>query len=187
MNMNINLKEEIHMIICPTCGAQLQDGTAVCPTCGAQLAAYNAPPQPQPQQTYYQPQPQYAPPQYQQAPPQQQYGAPDPWQVQYQTMDKMNDVSTAKTLGIVSIIGAFVFTIVCWICGGIGLSKANEIIAFAKQTGNLQLLAEAESAKKLNKAGLIISFVFIGLGILAGILIAVIGAAAGLGALDNYY
>lgn len=157
------------MAYCTSCGAQLPEGAANCPICGSVIYEHvnqtNTPPQPQytqPQGEYYQP-PQegnyYQPPYdtQQQNPytaPQQQYGYN-----QVQNAQEAKNVSTAKTLGIIAIVFAFIRPLVSWICGGIGISKANSAIAFAQQIGNAQMVSEAENAKKFNKIGIILSIV----------------------------
>ena len=66
------------------------------------------------------------------------------------------EISTANTLGIVSIIvGLFAMNLIGWICGGIGLSKANRYI----YSNDPQIRFAAMQAKKLNVIGLIVTSV----------------------------
>ena len=168
------------MAVCPKCGANLPDGVNFCNVCGASMT----PPQPQyqqqqqqygeqqqpvyqqPQQQYGEQQPQYQQPQYQQVPPQQYQQFVNPAQ---------KDTSTAKTLGIIAIIFAFISPLVSWICGGIGISKANGAINVASQMGDMMTLQDAEQAKKLNKIGVIISIVIAAISILCYIALMAVG------------
>ena len=134
-------------MFCKNCGNSVQDGTVTCPYCGSALEQS----QPQYQQPTYQ-QPQYQQPAYQQP------GYQQPYQQPYQPVNP--EVSTAKTLGIVAIVAAFFIPLVSFICGGIGLSKANQALAF--NPGDF----EAANAKKLNKIGLILAGVLVGLAVL---------------------
>ena len=157
------------MSYCPQCGTYIPEGENVCPNCQTVIGAA-----PQPQ--------------YQQVPPQQpQYQQVPPQQPQYQQMPMNNpvkDISTAKVLGIVAIVFGFFRPLVSWICGGIGISKANKAIDYARSVGDMMLLQEAESAKKFNKIGVIIGIVVEVLSIGALVAFMIIGASAGVAA--NY-
>ena len=63
-------------------------------------------------------------------------------------MIKQKEVKSAKNLGIVGIIFAFLFPIVTYIVSGIGLSKASKIN-----------LPEAKSAKTVNIVALVIAII----------------------------
>ena len=64
------------------------------------------------------------------------------------------EASSAKTLGIVSIItGILGIAIAGWICGGIGLSKSKRWLL----TNDTVLLAQAQKAKTLNVIGIVVS------------------------------
>lgn len=99
------------------------------------------------------------------------------------------EIDTSRTLGILSIVLGIILTpLAGWICGGIGLSKANKYLNgfgfSAPESSN------AQSAKTLNKIGLIVSTVLFVLSIIAGIIIG-LGFFAGAGTLlddaDLYY
>ena len=173
------------MKICPNCKAQNDDVTNVCRYCGAALPV--APPPYQPQQQPYQPYQQAQT--YQQPQPQPQYtqyaggyqNAYDP-----RSVNLRDDISTARTLGIVSIVFLFIFTLVTLICSIIGINKANEAIQQAEALGDQMLINEAKDAKKLNKIALIIFLVFAGIGVLATILMAVLGIGLFSAGLANY-
>lgn len=67
--------------------------------------------------------------------------------------NRSSAIPTIRVLGIISIVMGFLSPLVAWICGGIGLYKANR---YYPKTVDL------ESARKLNIIGLIIgSVVFI--------------------------
>ena len=156
-------------MFCNNCGNFAPEGSAVCPYCSSPLGAQNAQgAQPNYQQpTYQQPtyqQPTYQPPAYQ--PPAYQQPA-------YQPTNP--EISTAKTLGIVSIITAILcFTLASFICGGIGISKANSVLAL-NPTDPLAL-----EAKKYNKIGLILAGVLTGLYIVVYIFLIIAGVLSAL-------
>lgn len=197
------------MAFCNVCGTSVPDNATNCPVCGSFMATQAAPqPAPQPQaQPYVAPQPQpqaqpYTAPQPQPQPqPQQpvnpystqsgQYAGQNPYSPQgtYQQTSGMppvmmadphKEVSTAKTLGIVAIVMAFFWPLVSWICGGIGISKANNVVTMAQAYADPYLLSAAEEAKKLNKVGIIISIVLAALSIIGIILLMSLGIMAGL-------
>lgn len=149
-------------MFCQQCGTQIPEGALSCPACGSAVsqAQYG-------QAGYNQAPPQYGQPQYQQAPP--QYG-----QVPPQNPNMYRDLDTAKTLGVVSIVMAFFFPLVCWICGGIGISKANGIINMAQMNNDAYLLEEAKSAKKTNKIGVIIGIVLTAVSVLLSIILVLV-------------
>ncbi|MBQ9228097.1 MAG: hypothetical protein IJ168_04615 [Eubacterium sp.] len=179
------------MAFCNICGSNVPDGAATCPICGSVMAsqsprpeaAPNGAPQPTPTAApvnpYSQPSGQYG----NQNPysPQGTYTQPTGYAQPVQptpVASPYQDVSTAKTLGIVSIVMIFVFLPACWICGGIGLSKANAAITLAQSYGDMMLLQQAQEAKKLNKIGLIIGLVLTGISILSAVLVLIMSAAA---------
>ena len=148
-------------MFCKNCGSTIPDGSAVCPFCSSpqEPAAPQQPAQPEYQQPQYQQpaQPDYQQNAYQQ-PAYQQPVAPAP--------QGKSEASTAKTLGIVAIITAFICTpLVAFICGGIGMSKANAVLAVNPAD------PEAQSAKKLNMIGIIIAAVVAVIGIIYSIVV----------------
>lgn len=154
------------MFNCNNCGASLPDGANACPYCGAVQAnvnnVYTHIPN-TPHDTVFSGAQNNEPRQpYGMNP--QSFDENERFYFQQKLAESINDASTAKGLGIVSIICAifFSFVIVCWICGALGIAKANSAMRFAQQTGNMQLYNEAASAKSLNKIGLIISAVILG-------------------------
>ena len=159
-------------MFCPNCGNTVADGYDVCPFCSSPLSASK---QAEPQQNSYA-QPQYPPqqnsyaqPQYQQQPP---YAQPQyPPQQPYQSTSA--DSSTAKTLGIVAIVAAFFVPLVSIICGAIGISKANAVLAYNPAD------ADALSGKKLGKIGIIISVALFVITLLVTILAVVFAMSAG--------
>lgn len=89
-------------------------------------------------------------------------------------MEQNKELETAKTLGIVALVCAFLFPLAGIICGHISLGKYKK-------------LGEAGTdGKGLAKAGLILSYIFIVLGILITIgYVVAIGAAVSSGALEG--
>ena len=80
------------------------------------------------------------------------------------------EISSARTLGIVSIItGLLGIALVGWICGGIGLSRAKSWLF----TNDTSLLYDARKAKSLNVAGIIISTVVFAIYFIIGIMTAI--------------
>lgn len=114
-------------MFCSKCGNEINDEAVICPNCGCPTKNYNAPQTPAIQ-------PNYA-----------QY-----YQPVYRPKSAEQELSTARTLGIVAIVAGIFIPLVGWICGGIGISKANKIIA-------PEFPYTIESAKRLNSIGLIIS------------------------------
>lgn len=82
-------------------------------------------------------------------------------------MQGRQEVSSARTMGIVSIItGILGVALIGWICGGIGLSKAKRWLF----TNDTELLAQAGKAKKLNVAGIVVSTVVFVIYLVIGIM-----------------
>ena len=166
------------MSFCSNCGTQLPENAPSCPNCGSVVYQYvnqneNTVPAEQPAQTAEQPvQPQQPPvqPNYQQPPvqptyqpynPQQPQGfvPPQPTDVAVMQSVQYNNTKTAKTLGILAIVFAFISPLVSWILGGIGISKANGANNFAAAYGDAVIAQNAKSAKTLNIVGIVISLV----------------------------
>ena len=149
-------------MICKNCNQQISDESLFCPYCGTAVEqgtpAPEAQPAPQPQQPVAQYQPQA---QYQQSQPGQFY--PNP------TAQIDSEVDSAKTLGIVALIGAFFCPLVSYICGGIGLSKIKKL----KPQANEQQTQKLASAKKLCVAGITVRTVLIVISIILTILLSV--------------
>lgn len=168
------------MAFCTNCGNAVPDGAASCPVCGAALYNANAG-APSYEATAAQQTPVggYYSPQYQQTPPADPYSYQQPYyqQAAPANLAQKNEVSTAKTLGVLCIVFAFLNTLVSIILGCIGISKAGTAIQNARMYNDQFLIAEAEQAKRYNKIGLIINAVFMGIAILAFILLFALGAA----------
>lgn len=169
------------MVYCNICGTAVPENATNCPVCGSYMNTQAAAPpqpqaQPQPQANPYsappQPTPQVNP--YSQQPG--QYSNQNPYSpsgtyvVQPVTpvqpmpggpvpTDPNKMASDAKTLGIVALVAAFFLPLAAWICGGIGMSKANQCILMAQAGADPYLLNTAESAKKLCLAGIIVGVV----------------------------
>lgn len=183
---------------CPVCGSFMASQTPSQPQQAPSYTAppYTAPPYSAPQQPQPQPQPQaQSQPQQPVNPystqagqfagqnpysPQGAYAQPAPGMPPVTATDPHKEASTAKTLGIVAIVTAFLWPLVCWICGGIGISKANSAISMAQAYADPYLLSEAEEAKKLNKIGIIIGIVLTVISIIGIIVLASLGVMAGL-------
>lgn len=160
-------------MFCKNCGSELQEGAAFCPYCGEKQGVE---PQPQPQSEQ---------PVYQQAPPQQNYYQPANESYYAPQGAPENEVSSARSLGLASLIGGIFIPLVGWICGGIGLSKVSQL----KLTANEQQQAVLAKAKKLCIAGIIVPIV---LSLIWTIVITVVGVKAAKYAYDefengNYY
>ena len=85
---------------CAKCGAEIMDEAVVCPKCGC--ATKNASVASQGNATNV---------------------------TSYSTASSPEqDISSAKTLGIIAIIAGLFIPLAGWICGGIGLSKASNLI-----------------------------------------------------------
>lgn len=158
-------------MFCSKCGNIINDDVAVCPHCGTATNTYQpVSQQPPVQPNYQQPpvQPNYQQPDqpvYQQVTVQPGFQQVPPQAYNPQAAQFNNDVSTAKTLGIVAIIAGIFIPLAGWICGGIGLSKAKHCLAMNPAS------YEAQNAKKLNIAGLIVTSVLYALIILFYIII----------------
>ena len=82
-------------------------------------------------------------------------------------MQGRQEVSSARTMGIISIItGILGVALIGWICGGIGLSKAKRWLF----TNDTVLLADARKAKKLNVVGIVVSTVVFVIYLVIGIM-----------------
>lgn len=183
------------MKVCKNCGAHLDDSAPYCPLCGAEQQppyAQNADNQQYTQQNYNQNDNQnynynqgynqYDPydPQYSQAN-NGQYNYQQPYNQQFDPryVNLQNEISTVKTLGIVSIIGLFFAGLVTIVCSIIGIVKGNGAISQARMLGDPLLIQQAEDAKRLNKIALIILAVLAVLGVLAVIILASAGIMSG--------
>ncbi len=173
-------------MICKNCNQQISEESLFCPYCGsaveqpvteqpipeqAPVAEQPAPqpisqPAPAPQEQYQQPTGQYQQAQYQQ--PQSQQFYPNP------VAQLDSEVDSAKTLGIVALIGAFVCPLVSYICGGIGLSKVKKL----KPQSNEQQAQKLKSAKNLCTAGIIVHTVLVVLSIVITIVFSVVAVKA---------
>lgn len=69
--------------------------------------------------------------------------------------DWMNELSNAKTFGILAIVISFFIPIVSWVLGGFGLSKANAVPDLPEYKD------EKKKCQKLNLWGLILPGVFV--------------------------
>lgn len=141
-------------MFCKNCGSTIPDGSAVCPYC----SAVQEPAAPQQPAGYEQPQ-------YQQAPQQPQYQQPQYQQPYQQPMYDAQAVSSAKTMGIIAIIGGIFIPLLGWILGGIGSSKAKNVLAVAPG------LPEAEQAAKLCKIGIIVASVSFLIGVIGNVVL----------------
>lgn len=114
-------------MFCSKCGNEINDEAVICPNCGCPTQNYNKPQEPvvQPNHTQY-------------------------YQPAYRPKSVEQEISTARTLGIIAIIAGVFIPLAGWICGGIGYSKANKLI-------DPNFADVIEGAKKLNLVGLIIS------------------------------
>ena len=161
------------MKTCPSCSGQNDDNAAVCRFCGANIGY---PP--------YQNQNQY----YQQN--NQQYNAyPNGYQSTYdpRVSALKNDISTAKTLGIVSIVFIFFMQLVTFVCSLLGISKANSAIEQAKLINDPYLLKEAEDAKKMNKIALIVTIIIWAVAIISCVLMAILGVGLFSAGASDYF
>ncbi len=85
---------------------------------------------------------------------QQPFGAAQQGSAEYTQL-----AAKAKTMGIVAIVFGFIFPIVSWICGGMGISKAGKAISYAESVGDAQLLADSKKARTMCIVGIAISIV----------------------------
>lgn len=152
-------------MFCKNCGSTIPDGSAVCPYC----SAVQEPAAPQQPAGYEQPQYQQAPqqPQYQQPTgyEQPQYQQPQYQQPYQQPMYDAQAVSSAKNMGIIAIIGGIFIPLLGWILGGIGSSKAKNVLAVAPG------LPEAEQAAKLCKIGIIVASISFLIGVIGNVVL----------------
>jgi hypothetical protein len=186
---------------CPVCGTVIYNHISTPETKPEYYTPPTEAPQPQaqytpPQQQYAQPQQQYAQPQQNQytqpaqqyaQPQQNQYYQPQPQQQNYYYQQQgvnsaqytalRNNANSAKTMGILAIIFAFFWQLLSFIFGGIGISKANDVMAQAQALGDQALYQEAAQAKSRCKTGIILSVVFIVLALIFVIVAAAIGVA----------
>lgn len=173
------------MSICQKCGAQLPQDSAFCPVCGCSVDAQPnninyQPQQPvQPAQPYQQPTYQQAPNQtYQQAPNQTYQQAPNQayQQPQYQPYNQNQPyaqqpmgqygpqseiaklASSAKTMGILSLIFGFISPLLGWIFGGVAMSKSKKVTENTMFQPDMDTLNKAKSAKTMAIIGIVVSF-----------------------------
>lgn len=135
-------------MLCRNCGKEIPNDSRFCNFCSAPVY-----PDQNNQQSYGQPQQPYGQP---------YYGQP--------VDTVINDqISTARTFGIISIIAAFFFPLASWICGAIGISKVKPFLNYSDYIGE-----QARDAKRLCKIGIIIGVVFVSMSALIGFLFAFI-------------
>lgn len=168
-------------MICNNCGTNYENDRPCCPACGTTN------PQPTYQQSFEQPVQQP----YQQGGYQQPYQQPyqqDGYQPYYNPQQEalnQSQISSAQTLGIVSIVCAVLgLHLVSWICGGIGISKMKQVLAMSPNN------PAALSSKKLCKIGVIVSIVLYVLTMIGVFIAMSLGAFAfveGSGILDEIY
>ncbi len=139
---------------CPKCGTYMEEDSVQCVNCGEtvvkeQTNQTNYNDYQQSEGSYYNPQPSSS----------QSYYQYDNQVKQEQMIEQgyKDKLSTANTLGILSIILGIIFSpIVGIICGAIGISKVNEVPDFAPYT---PLAQEKARCKKLNVLGIVIPVV----------------------------
>lgn len=141
---------------CPKCGTYMEEDSVQCVNCGETVVKeqtnqtnYNDNYYHQSEGSYYNPQPSSS----------QSYYQYDNQVKQEQMIEQgyKDKLSTANTLGILSIILGIIFSpIVGIICGAIGISKVNEVPDFAPYT---PLAQEKARCKKLNVLGIVIPVV----------------------------
>lgn len=138
---------------CPKCGTYMEEDSVQCVNCGETVVKeqtnYNDNYYQQSEGSYYNPQPSSS----------QSYYQYDNQVKQEQMIEQgyKDKLSTANTLGILSIILGIIFSpIVGIICGAIGISKVNEVPDFAPYT---PLAQEKARCKKLNVLGIVIPVV----------------------------
>lgn len=144
-------------MFCGNCGKEMNEGADFCSHCGAPVHKEGT------EETGIQPNNNTQAVQQQPNAGQQSY--------QQTTYDNLESaISTARTLGILSIVGAFIITLAGLICGIIGFVKVKDL----KVPDHL--VVKRDSAKKLNIIGMSLS---IGLVVIAIILVVVMSCAAG--------
>ena len=179
---------------CSKCGAQLDATASFCMSCGTPVPQQNfnaPPPAPQPQvapqpEPVQQPQPVDAVP----------YGAPNSYgsneiQLNYlNAKEYINSSSTCRTLSIIAIICIFLtqpIDIAGIVCAIVALSKVKKLPEVRAELLNPQNLyafqkaeREAETARKISKAAIIIEIVWLALGAIiavGGAILAAMGVA----------
>jgi len=145
------------MAYCSNCRNYVADGSRICPYCHAAI--------PQAAPNYYTRNPGYNPP-----PPQPQTFAQP---VDIMDQQNRNNLSNANTLGIVSLVLAIIgFHLIAWICGGVGLSKANSVPELP------QYANDRHKARLLNIWGIIIPFIKVALALLFYLIVFLIYGAS---------
>ncbi len=92
-------------MFCSKCGNEINDEALICPNCGCKTENFISPNN------------------------NLNYSAvTSPPQNQFNYACSKSSLSNAKVLGIVGIIGGILIPLIGWICGAIGLSKANELL-----------------------------------------------------------
>lgn len=119
---NINSTSETNSMFCSKCGQKIATEAVICPACGCPTQNYNK------NQTN-------------QFPAYQQYDT--------QTNNYEKDISSAKTMGLIAIIGGLFIPLIGWIFGGIGIAKCN------KYPNDYSV----QSVKKQNTIGILIATV----------------------------
>ena len=112
------------MKYCPYCNNVLNDNDTFCNNCG-NAVSNNQP------QVYNNPYPQQ-----------------NNTTADFMKMNVNTQISNTKTLAIVTLIGAFIFPPVWLICGIIACVKGNDVVKAANQTGDMNLINEANKVKK---------------------------------------
>lgn len=119
-------------MFCSKCGTQINDEAVICPNCGCKTENFGLP---KTNSNYS--------------------GTAEPPQIQDGGTNIDGNLSKAKSdaklLGIVGIISGILIPLAGWICGAIGLNKANQILKYdPDNTG-------AVSCKNLNIGAIIVA------------------------------
>lgn len=155
-------------MFCKNCGTELQSDAKFCQNCGQAVTPVEAEKAPEgvaaaqaqdaaapaAEQTQYR---------YQQQTAQAQYYQPNP---------AASAIESSKLFGILSIVGAFIFSIAGIVLGVIGMNKVKNLVVPP------EMELDRQKAYKLNKIGFILSIVFIGLAILLGIISGCVAATS---------